>query len=177
MKKLILLILTLGVMVFLYSCTNPQDFLPTVQADRVFCNYSIITSSGAGVGLINEPGGIDIDSSGNIYVVDISLNKVVKYSPNGDYILEFGETGIFAGQLDYPFDVRVGPNGYIWVAEYQNNRIQKFSKTGVPQEYWTANSPVGIAFDKNNNLLISEYNVGRISRYKRNGTFIEAIGS
>lgn len=35
---------------------------------------------------IFQPEGVDVDSEGNVYINDIELNRIVKFSENGTYI-------------------------------------------------------------------------------------------
>lgn len=78
------------------------------------------------------PGGLTIDTSGNLYVADIHSNKIRKITPNG-VVTTFAGTGI-AGSLDgllatatfdRPFGVAIDNNGNIYIAG--NGKIRKIA--------------------------------------------------
>ena len=48
----------------------------------------------------------------------------------------FGTFGDAPGELRYPDDISVAPNGDIMVCEYEGNRIQWFSKQGKSLRTW-----------------------------------------
>ena len=45
-------------------------------------------------------------------------------------VLQFGTTGTSAGQFDAPEGIALDTSGNIYVADYSNNRIQKFDSSG-----------------------------------------------
>src|SRR3972149_5169230 len=69
--------------------------------------------SGGAEGL-NTPGGLALDAAGNVYVVDILNGRVVKLSPEGSFLGQYGRLGDTAGTLSRPEDVAVDAagNGY-----------------------------------------------------------------
>jgi NHL repeat-containing protein len=60
-------------------------------------------------------------------------------------LLQIGESGQGAGQLDYPYGVAIGPNGDIYVAEVANARISQFSASGTFIRAWGADVVPGNA--------------------------------
>ena len=65
-------------------------------------NGTYITSwggQGSENGQFNSPSGLDIDSSGNVYVADTYSNRIQEFSPNGTYITSWGGQGSENGQF------------------------------------------------------------------------------
>ncbi|MBN2408059.1 MAG: hypothetical protein JXJ19_10235 [Elusimicrobia bacterium] len=104
------------------------------------------------------PGGMAIDSEDNIYVADQFHERVLKFSPSGELLMEIGEDsekckvkggkwngrhpwyrykwnkdekgGSGPGEFRDPDGITVTPQGYIYVTDQGNNRVQKFDKYG-----------------------------------------------
>jgi DNA-binding beta-propeller fold protein YncE len=47
-------------------------------------------SEGDGQGQLNSPAGIDVDSSGNLYVTDDGNSRIEKFTNNGDFVTMWG---------------------------------------------------------------------------------------
>jgi len=87
-------------------------------------------SYGLGDGQFNEPTGIEVDSDGNVYVANwgSSNSRVQKFDSYGNFITKWGSSGSGEGQFDYPWGIAVDSEGNVFVSEYNNQRVQKFSK-------------------------------------------------
>lgn len=75
--------------------------------------YQLVTkwgSKGTGDGQFNEPWGIAVDSSGNVYVTDTSNNCIQKFDASGTFISKWGSSGSGDGQ----FNELRGVCGFIW---------------------------------------------------------------
>ena len=71
-------------------------------------------------------------SNGEFYVADGYSNASVhKYSPDGKLLLTWGESGTGPGQFNIVHNIVIGSNGYLYVADRENHRIQIFDKEGV----------------------------------------------
>lgn len=85
---------------------------------------------------LSRPAAIDIDQDQTIWVADSCNHRIVRLSTNGDVLAVFGTFGDAPGELRYPYDISVAPNGDIMVCEYEGNRIQWFSKQGKSLRTW-----------------------------------------
>lgn len=69
-----------------------------------------------------------------LYVADFDNHRVQGFDLNGTYLFKFGAgiPGSQPGQFDAPADVATGPSGAVYVADSNNDRIQKFVQSVVP---------------------------------------------
>jgi len=117
---------------------------------------------GTGPNLFDRPTGVSIAANGDIFVSDgHSRNKsnsarVVKYSPDGKYIKEWGKMGTEPGNFREPHDIYVGGSkGYVYVADRQNNRVQVFDQDGKFIAAWKQfGQPSSVYVDKRDNIYI-----------------------
>jgi uncharacterized protein (TIGR03663 family) len=85
---------------------------------------------GTGLGEFDEPRGLAVDPTGNLYVVDSKNNRIEKFGPDGKPLLQWGQQGQDSGKFKDPCGVAAGPDGSVYVADTWNHRVQKFDGTG-----------------------------------------------
>ncbi len=56
--------------------------------------------------------------------------RIVKYSPDGEYIMEWGEIGTDYGQFRTPHALEFDAEGRLWVADRGNHRLEIFDQEG-----------------------------------------------
>lgn len=78
----------------------------------------------------NAPTGISIDAAGNIYVVDTLNGRVLKLSPDGAQLQQFGRPGDTAGTFSRPKDVAVDAGGNVYVSDGLLAAVQVFDAGG-----------------------------------------------
>jgi hypothetical protein len=119
------------------SCAT-SDVNPIVKLDP---DGNVLTSFGAG--LIIWPHGMDVDSEGNVWVVDARAanareleenpwaagkgHTVMKFSPEGELLMTLGtggETGDPPTHFDAPNDVLIAPSGTIYVGDTHGAQFQ-----------------------------------------------------
>jgi len=80
------------------------------------------------IATFNEPGMIDADEEGRIWVGDYLTDEVTVWSRIGAPLGSFGGTGTTLGTLSGPRGLVVDPSGdSVWVLEQGNTRVQAFS--------------------------------------------------
>ena len=73
-----------------------------------------------------QPLGIAVDSDENVYVTD-TRHRVQKFDSAGTFLTKWGSYGAGNGQFNYPWGIAVAPGGNVYVVDYDNQRVQKFS--------------------------------------------------
>src|ERR1700674_2978291 len=74
---------------------------------------------------------------GDIYVSDGYGNaRVHKYSPDGKLLLSWGEPGTDAGQFNLVHNICCDADGWVYVADRENHRVQVFDGRGRFETQW-----------------------------------------
>lgn len=92
-------------------------------------------------GGFNYPIDVAVAADGTLFVADGYNDRIQVFGPDGASVRKWG--GPFAvnikgdhfGWFTVPTGVALGPNGTVFVADQENNRVQKFTRTG---EFLTA---------------------------------------
>ncbi len=74
---------------------------------------------------------------GDIYVSDgYGNSRVHKYSADGKLLLSWGEPGADPGQFNIPHNICCDPDGWVYVADRENHRVQVFDGNGKYEAQW-----------------------------------------
>ncbi len=126
-------------------------FSPTGE---VLLTLGVAGQPGSEPGHFNQPNDVITGPDGSIYVADGhngqnanvpegSTGRIIKFNPEGEYLMEWGEIGPEHGQFRTPHALEFDSRGRLWVADRGNHRIE--------------------IFDQDGNYLESRYMYGRIS--------------
>jgi Chitobiase/beta-hexosaminidase C-terminal domain/Beta-propeller repeat/NHL repeat len=105
---------------------------------------------------LNQPNGLVVDGSGNLYISDTSNNRVVKETWSAG---SYTESTLFTG-LNAPEGLAVDGAGNIYIADSNNDQVLK--ETLVNGQYTQStvatglHRPNGIAVDGNGNVYIAD---------------------
>ena len=78
-----------------------------------------------GKGRLSGPASVFIADQ-YVHVSDIMQNCIVVYTSSGQFVTSFGGFGQKEGQLSCPFYITSCTDGYIYVSDFLNNRVQIF---------------------------------------------------
>jgi sugar lactone lactonase YvrE len=134
------------------------------QVWRVTPEGQVLLTMGQGgmeTGQLQEPIGVAQDTSGNIYVNDAGRKAVLKFSPSGQFLLEWP-----APFVTWESYVAVSPDGNIYVSAPDENTVHAFTPDGVllvqgtPESGYNPfdqplNHPMGLTFDSAGNLYVT----------------------
>jgi len=121
---------------------------------EVLLTLGVAGQAGGEPGLLNQPNDVITGPDGSIYVADGhsgqnanppegSTGRIIKYSPEGEYLMEWGQIGFRHGEFRTPHALAFDSRGRLFVADRGNHRIE--------------------IFDQDGNYLESRYLYGRIS--------------
>lgn len=125
------------------------------------------------------------DSAGNYYVAEYGQNdRVQKFSPQGEFLLQWGTHGEALGQFRRPQGLLVDPQDRIWIADACNHRIQVFDTEGKLLFHWGDRGdepgqfyyPYSLAMNAEGHLYVCEYGNHRIQKFTQDGRFLGAWG-
>lgn len=143
------------------------------------------TSFGAYLGQwpVANANGIAVAPDGTVYVV--STSSVGHYSAAGAPLGNWGTPGSGDGQFDSPIDVAVDADGYVYVVEQGNSRVQKFASDGTFVTKWGSYGlfdgqfeyPAGISVTPEGEILVSDFGADQIQRFTNTGVLLHRWGA
>ncbi len=106
-------------------------------------------------GYFNGPTDVGWDQDDNIFISDGYVNsRVAKFDKHGNWIKSWGTYGNGPGELDLPHSMGVDREGYVYVADRSNRRIQKFDRDGNFEKIIYLNVP----YDKTRQPVLGNVN-------------------
>ncbi|PYE61985.1 DNA-binding beta-propeller fold protein YncE, partial [Aneurinibacillus soli] len=89
------------------------------------------------------------------------------------------------GQFSYPQGIAVDSSGNVYVADTNNNRIEKFDSSGTYVTKWGSYGsgdgqfqyPQGVAVDSSGNVYVLDSSNNRIQKFDSSGTYVTKWGS
>jgi DNA-binding beta-propeller fold protein YncE len=100
------------------------------------------------------------------------------------FLLAWGSQGSGPGQFYNPWGVAVDSSGNVYVADYGNDRVEKFTSSGTFVTQWGSVGsgpgqfvvPVGVAVDSSGNVYVADTGNNRVQKFTGSGSFITQWG-
>ena len=131
------------------------------------------------------PHGLTVDKDNNVWVTDVGLHQIFKFSHEGKLLMKLGEAKIPGNDslhFNRPTDVAVAADGSFYVSDgYRNSRVVKFSASGKYIFEWGRkgnkpgefNIPHAIDLDAKGNVYVADRQNNRIQEFDANGKFLK----
>jgi peptidylamidoglycolate lyase len=142
----------------------------------------LISSWGANMFLV--PHGITIDGQNNIFLTDVSMQQVFKFTHDGKVIFTLGEPRVGAWDATHfnePTDIAIRPDGSFYVSDgYVNSRVALLDRNGKWLQEWGAKgsgegefrNPHGLVFlPGSTDVLVADRENSRLQLFDRVGKF------
>ncbi|CAK4868622.1 unnamed protein product [Aphanomyces euteiches] len=126
------------------------------------------------------PFGVSVDSADNLYIADTGNDRIFKRDATTNewsrWTSADNTAGTGLGEFYYPTGVAVDSHGNAYVADVQNNRIQKLDAVTNTWSEWKKNGgeagsglgefdhPFAVAVDRSDNLFVSDMGNGRVQK-------------
>jgi len=166
------------------SNVMPETFISSktiLQLDKE--SGKIINSWGENLFIM--PHGLRVDKQNNVWVTDVGLQQVFKFTHEGKLLIKIGEAKVHGNDsthFNMPTDIAIENDGSFYVSDgYGNSRVVKFSATGQYLFEWGTKGdkegqfdiPHGITLDKNGNVYVADRENSRIQVFDPSGKFLK----
>jgi DNA-binding beta-propeller fold protein YncE len=124
-----------------------------------------------------------------LYIADTGNKRIAIFDAEGNFVSQFGTTGLEPGQFDEPVGLAVDQDGRVYVADTWNLRMQAMApdQNGTvfsPLTVWDINGWKGqsldnkpfVAVDNNQNVYVTDPEGYRILQFSSSGKFIRTWG-
>ncbi|HSS14095.1 MAG TPA: peptidyl-alpha-hydroxyglycine alpha-amidating lyase family protein [Rhizomicrobium sp.] len=150
--------------------TKGEQVIKLSPDGKVLMRLGTAGVSGGGPGQFHDPGDVTTAPNGDIYVADghgtvapdlppDTVTRILKFSPDGEFIKAWGSLGSKPGQFRNPHALVFDSKGRLLVADRVNGRIQIFDQNGKwLTEYRQFNHPSGLFITKDDTLYATDYN-------------------
>ncbi len=125
-----------------------------------------------------HPRGLTVFADDSVAVADTGSSRLTFFSADGVPAGSLGGLGSGPGQLNEPTDVLRDAQGAYFVAEAENNRIQRLDAGGNPLTQWAIPDTYGfngphLAFGPDGSIFMTESQSRSLLRYAPDGSLLE----
>src|SRR2546422_150294 len=122
--------------------------------------------------------GIAVDESdGAVFIVDMGNHRVQKFDTSTNFLpqllAKWGTKGQEPGQFWNPWGIAVDRDGFVYVTDTGNHRVQKFDRDGNFETQWGGfgsargqfNFPYGIGVDRRGSIFVLDSSNFRVQQF------------
>lgn len=121
--------------------------------------------------------GVAVDPSGNAYVADTGRNRLIVISPEGRVLREVGSGGKGLGQFVQPMAMAFADDGALYVADWENARLQRFDQNLAATHAWsTGFRSFGVAVDAVGRVFAPDSERRRVRAFTPYGETLAELG-
>jgi len=125
----------------------------------------------------------------NIYVADSGNHRIQKFDSSGGYVSQWGSHGSGDGQFNSLIPrhsgIDITNDGYIYITDIGNQRVQKFDASGLYISQWGSygsgdvqfDNPSGIAVSSDGSIYVVDTDNNRVQKFNSSGVYISQWGS
>ena len=158
------------------------SFIMPIYADIAV--VGIIGQEGTNDGDFQNPYGIAIDSSNNIFVSDFTFDNIQAFDSSGNFLYKWGENGPAESQFERLYGMDSDKFDNIYVADTYNHRVQVFDNSGtflfqfgeLGSDDGQFNAPYSLAVDDMEQIYVADGNNNRIQAFDSSGNFLFQFG-
>jgi sugar lactone lactonase YvrE len=160
---------------------------PYAQGSIQLAPTQVITSD-----QLQSPRQVAVAPDGSLYVANSANNRVVHFSADGQMLQAWGSFADISkgaapgGTFNQIWGIAVGPDGSVYVSDWWNHRIQKFTADGQFIKMWghlgdgtdptTFYGPRGLAVDAKGRVYVADTGNKYIEIYDADGNYITRFG-
>ncbi len=128
------------------------------------------------------PNGLAVDPSGDLYIADTGRSRILIFAPDGQYLRSFGGDGHDLGQLKQPMALAFAPDGSLFVADWENARIERWQLSADASQWnasvaWpTGFRPWAVAVDAMGRVFVPDTDQNRVDVFTANGQPFAQLG-
>ena len=157
-----------------------RGLAPELEGSEQFVISQILDVKNKKYYQFRRPSSIKAREDGTFYVVAFGTNEVILLDINGT-VLNILKGGIEG--FDHPFDIVESDDGFLFISEYEGNRISKCNIKGERLQVIGKKGrkegellgPQFLAIDEKGYLYVSDYGNRRVNKYDIEGNFILSI--
>src|SRR5207248_8864572 len=123
------------------------------------------------------PNGLAVDARGNVYLADTGSNRILMFAPTGTLLRTIGTPGTELGQLKQPMALSFGPDGAMFVTDFENKRLERWDADLQAATAWPlAGHSWGVAVDRFNRVFVPDSDRGVVHMFGPQGDLLAEIG-
>ena len=115
-----------------------------------------------------------------VYIAESGGHRIHKLTTGGEFLGMFGEKGTGIGQFNSPCDIKISPEGKVYVADRNNSCIQVFHSDWTVSHIIDGNisgdssftHPEGISLDLSGNFHVTGDKSNSVTVFSASGQFV-----